>query len=245
MKQDKKNSFRMFVLALSLAVVSPTPLTTQQHVNAQESSGISMPTLQLRSLGIDNEVRQINSLLGVQGKFFKKAFDLQARASVSLEEKNQLQNEAVQRKSDLATLKNQFESLINKLKQKNNWNEAFDAQFLASLKNSSDRSLLTQAGGARKLLEAGAADFDGLRDHIEQEVRQVSDKQVGRSRSKVNRVDAAHASAPLGSFGCSALLVSYLLATATGAENSISCNVAAIYNKRGCKPGIISGAACH
>ena len=124
-------------------------------------------------------MRQINSLLGLQGKFFKKALDLNDKVSISLDEKTQLQNEAVQRKSDVTTLKNQFESLINKLKQKNNWNEAFDAQFLASLKNSSDRSLLTQAGGARKLLEAGAADFDGVRDYIEQEIRQLSSKQVG------------------------------------------------------------------
>jgi hypothetical protein len=216
----KQRTFSLVVLFLLL--ISPA---------GAQDSGISMPTLQIRALGIDNETRQINSLLGVQGKFFKRAFELQAKGSLSPDEKTQLSTEAVQRKADITTLKNQFQSLINKLKQKNNWNEALDAQFVAALKESGDRSLLTQAGGARKLLEAGAADFDGLRDFLEQEVVQVSKRQ-------------AHASAPLGNFGCSALLASYILATASGSENSISCAVAMVYNRKGCKPGITSGAAC-
>lgn len=241
MRQIRKNTSRIVVLFLLLAGVPQ--FANLDHTSAQET-GISMSTLQIRALGIDNETRQINSLLGVQGKFFKKAFDLQAKASLSPDEKTQLSAEAVQRKSDITALKNQFESLINKLKQKNNWNEAFDAQFLASLKNSSDRSLLTQAGGARKLLEAGAADLDGLKDFIDQEVRQVSNKQARNLRGKNNQINAAHASAPLGNFGCSALLASYILATASGSENSISCAVALVYNRRGCRPGIVAGSAC-
>jgi hypothetical protein len=245
MKKKTNQTSRISALVLLLAFAGATQFPLSHQANAQDRTINVNERLDLRALGINNEVQQINSLLGVQAKFFKKALDLNDKVSISLDEKTQLQNEAVQRKSDVTTLKNQFLSLINNLKQKNNWNEAFDAQFLASLKNSSDRTLLTQAGGARKLLEAGAADFDGLRDHIEQEVRQVSNRQAGRVRSRGDRVYAAHASAPLGNFGCAALLASYILATATGNENSISCAVSMLYNRRGCKPGIVSGAACH
>ena len=60
------------------------------RADAQESSGISMPTLQIRALGIDTEVRQINSLLGLQAKFLKRRYDLN-HASLSFDKRRSLQ----------------------------------------------------------------------------------------------------------------------------------------------------------
>ena len=201
--------------------------------------------LDLNDLKIKNEIQQINSLLDAHVKFFKRAAELKQKSIISPRDPASFKDEADKRKAGLATLQSQFDSLINKLQQGNHWNETFDAQFLASLKNASDRSLLTQAGGARKLLQAGAAEFNGLKDDIDEEVRQISSRQTGHLRSPRDRVFAAHATPPAAKFGCNALLASYLIATATSSETIISCAIAVLYNERGCSPKIISAGACH
>ena len=208
----------------------------QRPANAQERTINVNEKLNFRALGIDNEAKQFLSLIDVQLKFFKRGEELRAKSILSPRDPESFREEANKRKADLVTIKSQLESLINKLKQKNRWDDAFDAQFLVSLKTDSDRSVLSQAGGARKLFQSAVAEISSAREEIDEEVRQVNSKQTGRLRSRNDRVLAAHASPPVGKI-CVVLLTAYfVLSTGGTVDNLYSCAIANRYNNKGCVP---------
>ena len=97
--------------------------------------------------------------------------------------------------------------MINKLKQKNRWDDAFDARFLESLKSDSDRSLLNQ-GGARKLFIQAVAEISSAREEIDEEVREVNNKQTLPFHDRTDRVLTTHASPRLAKFA-SCILTAY------------------------------------
>ena len=232
MKHTKQSVSRLFALVLLLAVTS-----TQLGVSAQDRTINVNERLDLRALGINNEAQQITSLVDVQLKFFKRGDELRKKSILSPRDPESFRDEANKRKADLVTLQRQFDSLINKLKQGNNWNENFDSQFLAAIKIESARSLLAQSGGARKVLQAAAGEVNELRDEIDDAVREVNSKQVGSRRSRSDRVYAAHASPPAGKLYCALLFNTYLLAL-LAPGSSLSCSIAQSYNEKGCLPRI-------
>lgn len=236
MKSEKQRIFKGTALILLFAFAVATYVPLLQSANAQERTINVNERLDFRALGIDNEARQFVSLIDLQLKFFKRGAELRAKSILSPRDPESFTEEANKRKSDLVTIKNQLESLINKLKQKNRWNDAFDAQFLVSLSNDSDRSVLTQAGGARKLFQSAVNEVIETRDEIEEEVRQVNSKQTGRLVRRTDRVLAAHAPAALGKI-CTVLLTAYFLSSGLGQVNTLySCVIADRYNKKGCVP---------
>src|SRR5436190_141099 len=220
----------VLLLAFTLAPHSTLPgpaLAQNRNINVNE-------LLDFHALGIDNETRQIVSLSDLQVKFFKRGAELREKSILSPRDPASFSEEADKRKADLVTLKNQFQSLINKLKQKNLWDETLDAQFLASLKSSSDRSVLSQAGGARKVLQAAADEVGLVQEDIDDEVRQVKSRQTGALRNRRDRVFAAHASPPYGKAGCNVLFAYYLVASLTASTHSVACAIAKRYNDKGC-----------
>lgn len=235
MKKNPRRFSYVLTLVLLLAVAAAPQFTLLHPANAQDRTINVNERLDLKALGINNEAQRITSLLDVQAKFFKKALDLNDRGGVSLDEKTQLQTEAVQRKADLSTLRRELESLINKLKQANRWNETFDAQFLASLKNSNARSVLTQAGGARKLFQAALNELDLLRVDIDDEVQQVGTKKLHQVKTsdRRNRVFAAHARPAMGKAGCNLILAGVFAAILTGRQD-VACLLAKRYQDKGC-----------
>lgn len=231
MNQRKKNHFNLLVLAMLLTIASAPQLTLLRPVNAQGP-------INLRALGIDNEARQIVSLTETHVGFFKRAAEQRKKGGLTPREAQALKGEGDQRKADLATLQRQFESLVNKLKQGNHFDEAFDAQALAALKSDSDRSLLTAAGGARKLFEKAIREVNLLRDEIDEEVRGVTSKQQETIRDRNNRAFAAHARPPVGKLGCDVLFASYVTAVWAGIIKGLTCKIAQRYNEKGCTPKI-------
>ena len=127
--------FRIFSMVLVLAFASAPHFTLTSKTNAQERNINVNEKLDFRALGIDNEAKQFVSLIDVQVKFFKRGEELRAKSILSPRDPGSFREDADKRKAELVTIKNQLESLINKLKQKNRWDDAFDAQFLVSLKN--------------------------------------------------------------------------------------------------------------
>lgn len=239
--KKKESISRILVLVVVFALAAAPQVTLLRQVNAQDPNGISMPTLQLRDLGIDNEVRQISSLGGAQARFFKRGFELKQKSIISPRDASDFKTDGDKRKADLLTIRSQLESLISKLKQGNHWNEAFDAQVLASLKNAGVRSLVTQAGGARKLFQSALDEVNIPRQEIDDEVLQVNSKQAGALRSRNDRIFAAHARPPvIMKVGCNLLAGLFVTASlAQGATASaIACDLAELYNKRGCSPKI-------
>src|SRR5687768_13706578 len=172
MKQKKENVSRVFVLALLLAFASAPQFTLTRQADAQDRNINVNEALNLDALGIKNEVQRIGSLLDAQGRFFKRASELQKRSIVSPRDAVDIKNEGDLRKADLVRLQREFESLINKLKQGNHWDETFDAQVLNSLKNANARIVLTQFGGARKVFQAAVDSGPAFREDIDDEVRQ-------------------------------------------------------------------------
>ena len=228
--------FRIFSMVLVLAFASAPHFTLTSKTNAQERNINVNEKLDFRALGIDNEAKQFVSLIDVQVKFFKRGEELRAKSILSPRDPGSFREDADKRKAELVTIKNQLESLINKLKQKNRWDDAFDAQFLVSLKNDSDRSVLSQFGGARKLFQSAVGEISSTRDEIDEEVRQVNSKQTGRLRNRTDRVFAAHASPTMGKI-CVVLLTAYFLASGGGTiDNTYSCAVAHRYNEKSCVP---------
>lgn len=234
MKYTIDSVYRLFVLLVLLTVAGLGMANAQdRNINVNER-------LDLRALGINNEVQQITSLTDLQVKFFNRGDELKKKSTLSLRDADGFRDEGNKRKADLAGLQRQFDALINKLKQGNNWNETFDAQFLAAIKIESARSALTQAGGARKVLQAAAAEISRLRDDIDEEVSEVSSKEVGSRRSRNDRVLAAHASPLMGNVRCSLLLAAYNLSLLQPGSvgNSTSCAIAKRFNDKGCLPKI-------
>jgi hypothetical protein len=246
MKQKKKSISRVLTLTLLLALAGTPQFTLLRQVSAQDPNGISMPTLQLRALNIDNEVRQITSLTRTHVTFFKRAEDHRKKGGLTSREARELQTEGDQRKSDVLTIKRELESLINRLKQGNHWDAAFDAQFAASLKTDKDRSLLNQVGGARKLFEAALGEVSSLRDDIDDELRQVSAKK-GPPNNRSERSFAAHARPPAGKV-CTILLTAILLTSLNGLGgspfSSADCLLVKRYNQKGCIPGPVAAPNC-
>ena len=232
----KQSISRIFALVL-LLTVTVTQNSLWLGVSAQERNINVNENFDLQALGIKNEAQQIGSLVDVQIKFFKRGDELKKKSILSPRDPASFRDEGEKRKADLVTLKRQFDSLINRLKQGNNWNETFDAQVLAALKNESDRSVLTQSGGARKVLEAGAGEVNQLRDEIDEAVREVNGKQVGSRRIRNDRVNAAHASPPMGALGCAMLLSTYIIAVVTF-QHALACAIAQRSNEKGCRPRV-------
>jgi len=249
MKQNKENISRILVLVVLFVLANAPQFTLLRQVNAQDPHGISMPTLQLRDLGIDNEARQITSLIGAHVNFFKRSADHRKKGGLTPREAREIQNEGDQRKADVSTLRSQLQSLINKLKQGNHWNETFDAQFAAALKKESDRSLLSQSGGARKLFEAAVSEVNSLRDDIDEELRHISAK-LNPASNRGDRSFAAHARPPVGKV-CTILLAAILLAGVASAQGAIPgygtvfCTLVKRYNEKGCVPGPAVAPNCN
>ena len=238
MKENKEKISRFFALVLLLAIAAaPQASLLGQKISEGRNINVN-EALNLNALGVNNEVRRIGSLLEAQAKFFKRASLLQKNSIVSPRDFTDFKNEGDLRKADLATLQREFESLINKLKQGNHWDETFDAQVLASLKSANARTVLSQFGGARKLFQAAVDSGPSLRDDIDDEVRQVNNKQQGSLRRRSDQVFAAHARPPVGKLGCGVLLSYWLTASLlpgnTGA--ALACVFADRYNDKGCTP---------
>jgi hypothetical protein len=237
LKENKEKISRFFAVVLLLAIAAaPQASLVGQKISEGRNINVN-EALNLNALGINNEVRRIGSLPEAQAKFFKRATVLQKNTIVSPRDATDFKNEGDLRKADLATLQREFESLINKLKQGNHWDETFDAQVLASLKSDNARTVLTQFGGARKVFQAavdtGPAD---LRDDIDDEVRQVNSKQQGALRHRSDRVFAAHAKAPVVKVGCNLLLSYWMAASLIPGGASLACVFAERYNNKGCTP---------
>jgi len=235
MKQKKEKISRVLALILLLAFAGAPEFMLQREANAQDRTINVNERLDLRALGIDNEARKLISLMGVHARFFKRGAELKQKSTLLPRDASSFFDEADARKSDLQTIKRDLESLIGKLKQGNHWNEAFDAQFLASLKNASARSSLVQAGGARKLFESALGEVGPLRQEIEEEVRQVNIKKTSGLRNRRDQVFAAHARPPLGKAGCGLLHVAFLYVDFYGPE-STACEIAKRSNDKGCNP---------
>jgi hypothetical protein len=230
MKQKAKAISCLFTLVLLLVSTAMPTAALRGPDDVQERNINVNERLDFRALGIDNEARQLVSLGDAQVKFFKRGAELKRNGALP---EGNFSDEANSRKSELLTIKRHLESIINKLKQKNQWNDAFDAQFLASLKNSSDQSALTQAGGARKVLQAGVDDVGSLRGEIEEEVRQVKSRQTG-AMFRVDRAFAAPASPMFTKVGCNLLLSLYYTALFVPDGGATACAVARRYNDKGC-----------
>jgi hypothetical protein len=215
-------------------LASGPQFTLTRRANAQNPAGIGMPALDLRALGVDNEVRQVTSLIGTHVTFFKRAADYRKKGGLTPREAQEITNDGNQRKAEVLTIKRELESLINKLKQRNHWDASFDAQFASSLKNDKDRSLLTQAGGARKLFEAAVNDIGSLRDDIDDELRHLSAK-LSPAANRLDRSLAAHARPPMGKV-CTLLLTAILFCSIEPCPNA-RCLLVKRYNEKGCIPG--------
>ncbi|HEY0350255.1 MAG TPA: hypothetical protein VGC60_19120 [Pyrinomonadaceae bacterium] len=244
MKQKNEKISRVLALMMLLALASgPQFIVRAQKISEGRNINVN-EALDLRALGIDNEARQIVSLVGANAKFFKRSSELQQKDIVSPRDASDFKNEGDLRKTDVLTIKRELESLINKMKQGNHWNEAFDAQFLASLKSDNVRSLLTQSGGARKLFQSAVEETSALRDEVVDEVRQINSKQTGALRNRGNRLFAAHARPPVGKV-CTILLVAILLASYNGIHGTADCLVLKRYNEKGCVPGPAVAPDCN
>lgn len=223
----KKNINRVVSFALFLALAITPEFTMLRQASAQGP-------LNLRALGIDNEARQFTSLLETQAKFFTRASELKRKTSLTPQDPRSLREEADKRKADLSAITQALQALINKLKQGNNWNEAFDAQFAAGLKRANHRSLLTQVGGARKLFEAAVNEVNSFGNEIDEEVRQINTRQTSAIRSRGDRVFAAHARPPAGKV-CTFLLTAILLTSFNG-FSLYDCVLVNRYNDKDCVP---------
>ena len=238
MKENKKKISRLFAVALLLAIAAvPQASLFGQKISEGRNINVN-EALDLNDLRIKNEVQRINSLLDAQAKFFKRASELQKRSIVSPRDAVDIKNEGDLRKADLATIQREFESLINKLKQGNHWDETFDAQVLNSLKNASARTVVTQLGGARKVFQAAVDSGSALREDIDDEVRQVNAKQQGALGHRRDRLFAAHAKPPVGKLGCNLLAGYYLTASLIPGYETLACIFADRYNDKGCTPRI-------
>jgi hypothetical protein len=238
MKENKEKISRFFALVLLLAIAAvPQASLLGQKISEGRNINVN-EALDLNDLKIKNEVQRINSLLEAQAKFFKRGSGLRRNSIVSPRDAVDFKNEGDQRKADLVTLQREFESLINKLKQGNHWDETFDAQVLNSLKNTTDRTVVTQFGGARKVFQAAVDSGPGVREDIDDEVRQVNSKQQGALVRRSDRVLAAHARAPVGKFGCGALMAYWLTASLVPGGDAVACIFADRFNEKGCTPRI-------
>lgn len=236
MNKEKISRFFGLVLLLAIAAAPQASLLGQKisegrNINVNEA-------LNLNALGINSEVQRINSLLDTQAKFFKRSSELQKRSIVSPRDAVDIKSEGDLRKADLATIQRGFESMINKLKQGNHWDETFDAQVLNSLKNANARTVVTQFGGARKVFQAAVDAGPSLREDIDDEVRQVNSKQQGALSRRSNRVFAAHAKPPVGKLGCNLLGAYWLAASLMPGNDTLACIFADRYNDKGCTPRI-------
>jgi hypothetical protein len=239
MKQKAKAISCLLTLVL-LLVSTAMPTAALRGPDDAQARNINVnERLDFRALGIDNEARQLVSLGEAQVKFFKRGAELKRNGALP---EGNFSDEANSRKSDLLTIKRHLESIINKLKQKNQWNEAFDAQFLASLKDSSDQSALTQAGGARKVFQAAVDDVGSVRGEIDEEVRQVKSRQTG-AMFRVDRAFAAPVSPMFGKAGCGLLFSLYFYALIVPDGGSTACAIAKRFNDKGC--GKITNPACN
>src|SRR2546421_1734558 len=241
MKQKNEKISRVLAVVLVLAFAGLPQFTVPAQKIAEGRNINVNEALDLRALGIDNEARQIVSLVGANAKFFKRSSDLQGKGIVSPRDASDFKNEGDLRKADVLTIKRELESLINKLKQENHWDAAFDAQFLASLKSDNDRSLLTQSGGARKLFQSAVEETGALRDEIVEEVRQINSKQTGALRNRGDRLFAAHARPPVGKV-CTILLTAILLTSIV--DPLFLCPLVRRYNEKGCIPGPAVSPQC-
>jgi len=232
----KQRLLTVLTLALILALTVALQLTQLRNANAQERNINVNEALDLNGLGIKNEVQRINSPLDAQARFFKRATELKRKGILSPRDPASFREEANLRKADLLTLQREFETLINKLKQRNHWNETFDAQALASLKNINARTVVSQLGGARKVLQAAVEAGPALRADIDDEVRRVEGGSVGALRNRGDRVFAAHASPPIGKLGCNVLLGYWFTASLVPGAESVACFLADRYNDKGCTP---------
>lgn len=222
-----------------LALAGPPQFNRLHQANAQEgpkTAGIGMPALDLRALGINNEAQRIVSLASAHVKFFKRSSELQQKDILSPREASDFKNEGERRKADLLTLKGELESLISKLKQANHWDATYDVQALAAVKNNGVRSLVSQAGGARKLLEAAVEEISLLREDIDGEVRQIENRRQGALPNRGDRVFAAHARPLPGKAGCNLLAVSILTIWMYRGAKAVYCELIERYNNKGCAP---------
>ena len=237
MKEKKKKPSRFFALVLLLAIAAvPQASLFGQKISEGRNINVN-EALDLNDLRIKNEVQRINSLLEAQAKFFRRASELNKRSVISPRDAVDFKNEGEQRKADLASIQREFESLINKLKQGNHWDETFDTQVLNSLKNVNARTVVTQFGGARKIFQAAVDSGPALREDIDDEVRQVNSKQQGALGHRSDRVFAAHAKPPVGKLGCTVLMSYWLTASLVGAD-ALACLFADRFNDKGCTPRI-------
>ncbi len=234
MKQRNEDVRRGFAVVLLLALFAAPQFGLLRRASGQSRTiNVNEDRIDLRALGINNEVLQIGSLVGAQARFFKRASELRQKGIVSPRDVSEFKNEGDKRKADLLTIKRELESLISKLKQGNHWDEAFDAQVLASLNGNDTRSVVAQAGGARKLFETAIGESSVVRQEIDDEVRQVDSKQTGALRHRSDRALAAHASPPVGKLGCAVLLAGYVAAL-VARQNTIACTIAARFQEKGC-----------
>lgn len=237
--KEKKEMISSVLTLLLLLTFAVAPHGRLRPVNAQDRTINVNEKLDFRALGIDNEARQLVSLIDVQLKFFKRGAELREKSILSPRDPESFREEADKRKADLTTIKSQLQSFISKLKQKNRWDEAFDAQFLVSLAKDSDRSALTQAGGARKVFQTALDEVLLVRAEIDDEVDHIKSRQTVSLRYRSNRVLAAHATFLMGKVGCSYLFLTYLVASVGGqGTHAFACAVADRYNTKGCTPPI-------
>jgi hypothetical protein len=238
MKEQKEKISRFFGLVLLLAIAAvPQASLLGQKISEGRSINVN-EALNLNALGINSEVQRINSLLDAQAKFFKRSSELQKRSIVSPRDAVDIKNEGDLRKADLVTIQREFESLVNKLKQGNHWDETFDAQVLNSLKSANARTVVTQFGGARKVFQAAIESGPSLREDIDDEVRQVNSKQQGALSRRSDRVFAAHAKPAAGKLGCNLLASYWLTASLVPGGDNLACIFADRYNDKGCTPRI-------
>lgn len=105
----------------------------------------------------------------------KNVAELQKRSSITSTELNSAKTSASTLKTKVSPLGQTFQSVINKLKAAGEW-ENFDATVLKQTTDPKAQALISNAGGAKKILQDAATQLSGLSTEIDALVQPLNSR---------------------------------------------------------------------
>ncbi len=190
--------------------------------------------LDLTALGVNNESKAVADFGDSLAVFAKRSDVLLKKERLTRAEITTLEADGKKITDGTSNLQSNLQRLIAKLKQSNNWNDQFDADFLASVKSANARAAINQAGGARKLLEGALADIVSPRDVVNTNINEAKAKLVaGNRRVKDEQVFTAHAAYRFKKFKCFLIGAGLAISEAAGLDRT-ACRLDEAFGAAGC-----------
>jgi hypothetical protein len=214
----KQNTFYRSLLVMLFAfsfAVAPFLTMTQKTL----ADGID-----LKALNAETEAKALVQYGQLLAQFFNATQEAQKRASVLRADLSKIEGDGQRVKNDVASFRQNLQSLITKLKAANKWDDALDADISTALGGRKVKSFLGQGGGARRLLESALNEINDISADVDGEVRNV--------RAKPS---SAHARAKNGKGRCFGLFTAIAVAELLKMKQTAQ-NIDAVYDKN-CGPG--------